>query len=190
MILLAKISFQLDSALPRDAVTISPCYNGDDAQALANGLKANLIASVHVGPSVPFKISVYNATKPPPNYPLAVASNGTGSLATTGPRELALCLSYFSVANRPSQRGRLFIPWAFLQGAVGLRPTSGQITAALDFGTVLGKSLPANHTWAVHSRKHDTTSAAVITDIWVDDEWDVIRSRGLKSTTRQTGKIP
>lgn len=190
MILLAKISFQLDSTLPRDAMTISPAYNGDDAQALANGLKANLIASVHVGPTVPFKVAVYNATKAPPNYPLATATNGTGSSPTTVPRELALCLSYYSVANRPSQRGRLYIPAGLIASSPGLRPTGANITAALDFGTILGKSLPANHTWAIWSRKHDTSSAAVITNTWVDDEWDVMRSRGLKSTTRQLATIP
>ena len=29
-----------------------------------------------------------------------------------------------------------------------------------------------------------------VTNVWVDDEWDTIRSRGLKSTSRVTATVP
>lgn len=190
MILLAKISFQLDSTLPKDAVTINPCYNGDDPQALADRLKANLIALAAIGNAVPFTIKVYNAMKEPPNYPLASASNGTGSAITTIMREAALCLSYYSVANRPGQRGRLYIPAFFSGGGLGLRPSTVQQQNALLWGPAIGKNLPTNTTWAVHSRKHDTSSAAVVTNYYVNDEWDIVRSRGLRETARQLGTVP
>lgn len=188
MIFLAKVSFQLDSAFPRDAVTVSPHYFGDDAQALANALKTNLMANTLLGAAMPFTIKVYNAEKAPPNYPLAQASNGSGSHTTDIPREIALCLSYYSTFNRPSYRGRLFIPAAFLQGAVNLRPTPTQITNCLGFANTFGKGLPTGHNWVVYSKK--LAQSFGVSNVWVDDEWDTMRSRGLKSTTRQLATIP
>lgn len=188
MILLAKIGFALDSTLPRDVVTINPCYSGDDPQALANALKVNLMAHAVIGVDHPFVIKVYNAEKAPPNYPLATASNGTGSASTGFPREVAMCLSYYSTYNRPGYRGRLYIPAAFLGGALGLRPTTVQMNNCLAFGNTLGKGLPSAHNLVVYSR-HQAKSFGV-SNTWVDDEWDTVRSRGLKSTTRVLGTLP
>jgi hypothetical protein len=42
--------------------------------------------------------------------------------------------------------------------------------------------------FAVFSRKNNVSYT--VTDFWVDDEWDVMRTRGTKPTTRQTAKIP
>lgn len=188
MILLAKIAFQLDSTLPRDAITINPCYFGDDPQALANALKTNIMAVTEIGVDTPFRIKVYNAEKAPPSYPLAEASNGTGMKATNFPREVALCLSYYSTYNRPGYRGRVFIPGSFCGGAMSLRPTSTQMGKALAWGNTLGKGLPTAHNLVVYSR-HLGQSFGV-SNLWVDDEWDTVRSRGLKPTTRQLATLP
>src|SRR3954467_8574990 len=97
-----QIAFQLDTALPRDAVTINPHYSGDNPQALGDALKVNLMANANVGATCPFTVKVYDALKAPPSYPLYTVSNGTGFLASTKPREVALCLSYYSTWNRPT----------------------------------------------------------------------------------------
>lgn len=188
MIFLAKIGFQMDSTLPRDTMTISPHYFGDDAQALADRIKTNLIAIPEVASTTPFKISIYNAQAPPPSFPLATASQVVASPATSAPRELALCLSYYSTYNRPRYRGRLYIPVCFLGSGIGLRPTTTQITKALSWGNALGKGLPTGHNWVVYSRRNDQSYG--VSNTWVDDEWDIIRTRGLKGTTRQTAPIP
>lgn len=188
MILLAKIAFQLDSTLPRDAITINPCYFGDDPAALANALKTNLMVVPEVAADTPFVIKVYNAEKAPPSYPLAEASNGTGSKASNVPREVALCLSYYSTYNRPGYRGRVFIPAAFVGGAMSLRPTGTQIGKALAWANTLGKGLPNAHNLVVYSRKLGASFG--VSNTWVDDEWDTVRSRGLKPTTRQMGVLP
>jgi hypothetical protein len=188
VIFIAKIAFQLDSTLPRDAMTINPCYFGDDAQALANSLKTNLMANTQVGADTPFRVKVYNAEKAPPSYPLAEASNGTGSKGTGHPRELALCLSYYSTFNRPGYRGRVYIPLALLGGNVGLRPTTTQMQLALGWHATLGKGLPTGHNLVVYSR-HLGQSFGV-SNVWVDDEWDVVRSRGLRATTRELATLP
>lgn len=187
MNLRANIAFHMDSAFPRDDITINPHYAGDNAQALADALARNLKASSRVGATFPFTIKVYDAEKPPPSYPLATAVNGTGFLANIKPREVALCLSYYSTYNRPTYRGRLYIPGHFISGSLGIRPTPTQRDDALAWATLLTDQLPANHTWIIWSRK--TRKGWTVSDCWVDDEWDIQRSRGLKGTTRTLLKV-
>jgi hypothetical protein len=184
----AQIGFPVDSVLPKDVVTLNPHYVGDSPQALADGLKANLIANAQIANTRPFIIKIYDAQKAPPSYPLATATNGTGNSTSAMPREVALCLSFYATWNRPSFRGRLYIPAFFTGGTLNQRPTTPQITNCLGFKDTFGKSLPSGHFWAVYSPKLD--SAAQINNVWVDDEWDTVRSRGLRSTTRQTATLP
>jgi hypothetical protein len=184
----AQVSLQLDSALPRDAITINPHYHGTDPQALADALLANIKSLSSIGAIVPVRITIYNAQGPPPHYPLAQVGNADSPPSTNFPRDVALCLSYYAVNNRPHLRGRLYIPCFLTGSAPGLRPTPAQRTAVGLWADKLGKSLPSGHWWTVYSRKLD--SEAQVTNWWVDDEWDTVRSRGLRSTTRTTGTIP
>jgi hypothetical protein len=183
-----QISFPVDGVLPADAMAITPHYFGDDAQALANVLKSNLSAFVPVGATKPFKIRVYDAQKPPPSYPLATAEQA-GTPPTSGiPRELALCLSYYSQFNRPRLRGRLYIPQVLIGGTLGSRPSTTQIASALSWKDPLTQSLPGSHNLVVYSRVDDKANG--VNNFWVDDEWDIVRSRGRKPTTRQTATFP
>jgi len=183
-----QVAFQLDTAFPRDAMTINPHFFGDNPQALGDALKTNIKAIASVGPSMPFTIKVYDAQKPPPSYPLYTTTNGTGFVATTLPREVALCLSYYSTNNRPSYRGRLYIPVALVGGALGLRPTTTQQNNVLGWRTALGAGLPSAHNWVVYSPKLQQSNG--VSNVWVDDEWDTVRSRGLKPTTRVLATVP
>lgn len=183
----ALVAFPSDSMLPRDEMAITPHFFGDNAQALANALKANLIAFPATA-TRPFKIKVYDAQQPPPSYPLATAEQ-TGTAPATGiPREITLCLSYFSTYNRPSYRGRLYLPYMLIGGSAGTRPTTAQQQAVLDFAQVLTSNLPASHNWVVYSKKLNKSYG--VSDIWCDDEWDIQRSRGLRGTSRLTAKVP
>lgn len=184
----AQIGFPLNTSFPRDVITINPHYNGDNAQALADALKTNLIANTMVGATWPFTIKIYDDEKPPPSYPIASATNGTGFKVTNTPGEVALCLSYYAGFNRPSYRGRVFIPAPFVGGALSLRPTSTQMNNALSFANTLGKSLPSQHVWQVWSKK--LKQGFTINHAWVDDEWDIQRSRGGRPTTRVEQTIP
>jgi len=187
-IYLAKIAFQVDSDLPKDLITINPHYFGDDAQGLADKLKANLIANSFVGAATKFTIRIYDAQKPKPNYPLATATSGTDYANTTAPREVALCLSYYSTWNRPSYRGRVYIPHFGFGGSVGLKPTSTQMNNVLGWGNTLFKGLPAGHNAVVFSPKLNQSNG--ISNFWVDNEWDTVRSRGLKADSRVQGTVP
>jgi hypothetical protein len=188
MNLRANISFQLDTVAPRDAVSINPCFFGDDPQALADRLKANLLAALNVGAATPFTIRVYDIEKAPPSYPLATAGNTATPRVSGNPRELALCLSYYSTWNRKYYRGRLYIPATFLGGATGLRPTTTQITNALNWKNALTTGLPSGTNWIIWSKV--LKKASGVTNCWVDDEWDIIRSRGLRGETRQLATVP
>lgn len=183
-----QIGFPLDSALPKDVVTINPHYQGDNPQALGDALLNNLKAYPDVGAATPFVIKVYDAQKAPPSYPLYSVANGTGFRTTTAPRELALCLSYYSAFNRPRFRGRLYIPLCFVGGSDGLRPTQGQVDNTLNWIPVLGAGLPSGHLWTVWSKKDGT--GRTVTNAWCDDEWDVVRSRGLRGVVRTQRPVP
>jgi len=178
----AQIAFQCDTALPRDALTINPHYNADNAQALADQLKANLLAAASIGATWPFTIKIYDAEKAPPSFPLYTTTNGTGFKVTGTPREVAICLSYDATVNRPRWRGRLYIPFSLIGGSMGVRPTTLQQNNTLSFRTILTSSLPSGAFMEVWSPTERNGHG--ITNWWVDDEWDIIRSRGLRGTTR------
>lgn len=184
----ASLQFALDSALPKDVVTINPHYQGDNPAALGDALKANLLANSGVGPSTPFRVKIYDAQKPAPSYPLYEVTSGTGFKVTTMPRELALCLSYYSSFNRPRFRGRMYIPTFFLGAGLPLRPTQAAIDNCLLWAGTLGRGLPNAHVWTVWSDMDKT--GRTVTNAWCDDEWDIVRSRGLRGTTRSLTTVP
>ena len=177
-----QVGFQLDSALPRDLVTLNPHFFGDNPQALGDAVKTNLIAFGPLGPTMPFTIKVYDAEKPPPSYPLYTTTNGTGFAPSTNPREVAMCLSYYSNYNRPTFRGRLYIPASLIPGSMALRPTQSQMDSVVSWKNLWKNGLPESHNWVIYSRK--TGDANGVTHVWCDNEWDTVRSRGLKSTLR------
>lgn len=188
-ILRVQMGFPMDSALPEDVITVNPHFSSPDPAALLAALKANLIAWAPVGVK-PFTLKAYDAEKAPPSYPLAIASQGGTPASGASPREIALCLSYYSTYNRPRYRGRLFLPYNLLSGgAPSLRPGTTQRNLVIDFAKlVLSKALPASTNWVVWSTVD--RKAYGVTDAWCDDEWDTVRSRGLAPTTRTTATIP
>lgn len=188
MIYRAQISFPVDGVLPADAMAITPHYFGDDAQALADRLKSNFAAFAPVGGSKPFTIRIYDAQKAPPSYPLAIATQAGTPPSSSTPRELAVCLSYYSTWNRPRFRGRVYIPTVFLSTALGARPSAAQITSILGWKDPLTASLPPSHNLVVYSRMDNKSYG--VDHFWVDDEWDIVRSRGRKPTTRQLATFP
>jgi hypothetical protein len=113
--------------------------------------------------------------------PLRVISTGAGAAA---PREVALCLSYFSGRNLPSQRGRIYIG-PFAQADMETRPNSFRIEDLRTLATGLAGVGGADVDWSLHSPKRG--GLQTITNVWVDNEWDTIRSRGLRATARSAG---
>jgi hypothetical protein len=183
----AMLWWAFDSALPRDRVTVNPHFSGDNPGALADALMANM-ATIPGAGTMTYGVKIYDALKPKPNPPMTERQSGSTFSASTKTREVALCLSYYSTYNRPRYRGRLYVPGELISGSLGLRPSTQQITDALNFRLTLTTGLPPNTNWIVYSKTAGQSYG--VSNCWVDDEWDIQRSRGLRGTTRQLANVP
>lgn len=184
-----QCAFAGDSALPRDRMVITPHFNdsgvGSDPQALCDDLAAAL-GDFGYGPRQ-VDVTAYDAQGTAPVYPAGHAVVDVGASPTSQcPREVALCLSYYSTRNIPRHRGRLYVPWALFGTSVGsVRPSSGNRDSVAALVPILTDLGGADVDWCVYSRADD--EAYSVTDWWIDDEWDTMRSRGLRASTRTTG---
>ena len=132
---------------------------------------------------------LYSLADPEPRVPkhtqVASVVNFAGA---AGPREVALCLSFYSEVNRPRSRGRLYIgPWPSSQMVE--RPnlngagTPGEYLATLAQGIAdLGG---VDIDWQIHSLRD--IAFKKVTNWWIDNEWDTQRRRGLRGTERRIG---
>lgn len=180
-----------DSVLPRDAMTITPHFNdggvGSDPQGLCDDLADAMVTYWSTARQV--EVTAYDAQGTPPVVPQGYAIRNAGvAPASLWPREVAVCLSFFSEFNRPRLRGRLYVPVAPMPGQAayhGGRPGTDCRQKVGDLAPILQDLGGLDVDWCVYSRVDD--EARAVTDWWVDDEWDTIRSRGLRATTRLTG---
>jgi hypothetical protein len=131
--------------------------------------------------------TAYNMDDPKPRPvkayapPLAFTTPNAGG---SGAREVALCLSYYSERNLPRNRGRIYIG-PFHSIALGLRPAQDHINALGTIATGLANVGGVDVDWSLYSPT--TGGLKKITNYWIDNEWDTVRSRGLRATTRTAG---
>lgn len=135
-------------------------------------------------------IKFYVADLVTPNYPVfATAFNmATAAVVVSLPKEVSLCVSFmndsFTAVPRARRRGRIYI-----SGWLSAENTNGRPNIS-----VPGELADAFQTYAEGVNAIDGFSACVWSRItgdlyplercWVDNEWDTMRSRGGKSTTR------
>lgn len=189
-----QCTFAGDTAFARDKVMINPHFKDSSVPFLVQNV-GNLVNDLASGlqtwclPAGTREITVtaYDAEGPAPHPPLATKVLNPGAApGAGGPRELALCLSFYGGENTPRKRGRLYIP-LFVPG-IGYGAPRPDATARAKVGalvpifTGLGG---VDVDWCVWSRTNQ--AAYSVTNWWVDDEWDVQRRRGLKPSTRLTG---
>jgi hypothetical protein len=180
-----QCAFGADSGAARDRLVITPHFNdsgvGSDPQALCNDLCAALAGYASAGREVTVK--AYDAQGTAPVYPQGEAQANVGSYPSgVHPREIACCLSFFSVRNIKRQRGRLYVPHAITNESLSIRPNSGYRAKIMSLGPIFEQLGGADVDWVVYSRLDNV--ARPVTHYWVDDEWDTIRSRGMRGTTR------
>lgn len=191
MIVRAQIAVWMDSLFPRDAMVINPHFNAGqllsgDWQDFANALVASMATYYSPQANKQVQVKIYDAEGTPPVFPEATAIANQGSAPPSGiPREVAVCLSYYSEQNVPSKRGRLYVPVTAIGQALENRPTGFTRTKILALGDILKNAGGSDVDWVLWSRKN--TSAHPVTNFWVDDEYDTVRSRGLRPTMRETG---
>lgn len=190
----AQIAVQVDDTLPRNQMVVTPHFHstgGFPPDQLADQLAANTLA--YLGTSAHVIVKVYLEDGIPGHHPPlgeATAGGTADVLVSNVPRELALCLSYYAGSNRPRTRGRLYIPVLWTQTTtVGKRPAAGDIADTMSFATtVLLPPASIQYMWCVWSTVDKV--GTVVTTYWVDDEWDIQRRRGMRSTTRQSSNVP
>jgi len=188
----AKCSWQFHDTDPKNTWTINPCFRVSDAYGLATGVNAqNLANDLHAGLtswsalSTKLHVGIYDIQGASPNYPLAIKDSASGIAVAeaNGVPQVACGLSFYSGQNVPRKRGRLYIPAGLATSDAG---TLGSYFANSTVRTKVGALVPVftglggvNVDWIVWSTV--LHSAAKVTDWWVDDSWDIIRSRKLAS---------
>jgi hypothetical protein len=197
----AQISVPQDSALPRDRIVITPhfrrqagAFTGGDDQDLTNDL-ADAIQTWFGQVGVATRevdVRLYDAehiaTPDAPGLPVARTTRSAGTFVQSAvPREVAVCLSFYAGLNIPRRRGRIYVPAPFLYGSgiSGSRPAADKRDAVGLLAGIFSNLGGADIDWVVWSRRD--REARPVTNWWVDDEFDVQRRRGLRSTTRLTG---
>lgn len=187
-----NVAMASDSLLARDACVITPhvkvtegiAFGGADWDNLCSDLADGIFAWLNSQNQV--EVTAYDVEGPAPHFPLGSAIAGSGLAPAAGiPRELAVCLSYYADNNRAGLRGRLYAPAIFLGATPGLRPSLAVRQKVAALVPILSGLGGVNVDWVLWSRK--SQAAHTVTNWWVDDEWDVVRSRGLRGTTRETG---
>jgi hypothetical protein len=183
-----------DTTFPRDAMVITPHFNDvgitTDPQSLCDDLAAAIGAWMEPVDGRQIIVRAYDAQGTPPVLPQGEAIRNLGlAPATFVPRELALCLSYYSGNKTPRNRGRLYIPpvWLTALDTPRARPIEAWRVKVGALATVFADLGGPDVDWCVFSRRDG--AAKSVTGWWVDDEWDVIRSRGLRSTARTEGAL-
>jgi hypothetical protein len=176
-----------DSAFARDYAVVTPHVNDvgatTDPQALCDDWADFVASQMAQGQEV--QVTAYDAQGSVPVFPQGHAIRNAGSFpAANSPREVAICLSFYHERSLPSQRGRLYIPLYCITSAAasGGRPGTTFRDAVMGWGAALAELGGVDVDWSVYSRKDD--EARNVTNYYVDDEWDTIRSRGLRPTTR------
>jgi hypothetical protein len=187
-----QLATYVGDTLPKSACVITPHFRvtgvDEDIQQLTDDLVAGWKGWLHsTYTNTQIICKAYDAEKSPPNYPIATSNSNLGAAAPVGvPLEVAIALSFFSEHNRPRRRGRLYIPATFATlgisgGQVSLADRN-KVAALVPIFTGLGG---LNVDWIVWSRRD--ANEFPVTNWFVDDAWDTVRSRGRPATTRTSG---
>lgn len=182
-----QVAAAADTLLARDQLVNTFHFNVLSASPDYNALCTDLATIMANWFDVPRQVRAvaYEVAGPPPHYPVGEALLSSGVAPASGrPREVALCLSYYAERNVKRRRGRIFLPvGAYISTTMSGRPDAALMTKTLNLGTSLSGLGGANVDWVVYSRLD--IEHRKVTNVWVDNEWDTVRSRGLRGTSRQ-----
>jgi len=185
-----QVQIARDTAFPRDRVVMTPHFNDGGALTDPDSLcedMADAIVAWHANTHETI-VTAYDAQGTPPVYPQGSAIRNAGTvLPSSIPREIALCLSFYSGRNIPRQRGRLYVPCCVSNvfADPGVRPGAAMQEKVAALAPIFEGLGGADVDWCVYSRVDDV--ARPVTNWWVDNEWDTVRTRGLRGDARLTG---
>jgi hypothetical protein len=185
-----QTSFAMDTTFPRDRMVITPHFDDGSAITGPQGLCDDLAAALDGWTSGTQEIQVkaYDVEGTPPVFPAAEAIVNPGAApASNVPREVAVCLSFYAERNLPRQRGRLYIPLAVTGLGAGVEPDSLIRQKVADLVPIFANLGGTDVDWCVWSPTTQTMRS--VTNWWVDNEWDTVRSRGLRASERLEGTV-
>lgn len=179
---------------PEDVVIINPCFRntvagpGWDAQGLADDLAEGL-NDWQFDSQVPIEVRLYDIEGSKPVYPMAISKVNENNIPgeISQPRETAVCLSFYANHPEPRRRGRLYVPFFLVAGKDGLdyRVNNGYQLIVAQLAPLFAGLGGADIDWIVWSERDQ--AAHKVTNYWVDDAWDTVRSRGYRAQSRITG---
>jgi len=189
--------YRVQAAVERgNDLTIDDCVNTfylqdlgptSDPDQLAQDT-ANLWATYRLYPAGVTRVTakIYDMQQAEPRTPLATKTAAVNASATvSAPGEVALCLSFYASVNTPRRRGRLYVG-PFANGSMFLRPDANLTNAIVALKTGLVNLGGVDVDWMQYSPTLNLANK--VTNWWVDNEWDTIRSRGLRATARTSGE--
>lgn len=190
-ILKFQVAQAADSVLARDYIVNTLHFNvarpfggKADGDQLCLDL-ANIFQTTWSASQREHRVRAYEVSPGPDGPPVGEAVINLGlAPASVIPREVALCLSYFAGVNTPRTRGRIFLNASIGLNGAGVRPNATALARALALVPKFAALGGVDVNWVVHSPTAQANPG--VTNAWCDDEWDTVRSRGLRSTMRST----
>lgn len=186
------------SGLPEDvAVNVFHSICDDNAEAVAfaeaivtfyTTIDGTILSNQISAAADACSVTTYDLSQPEPRVPIDV---NTFTLVPSGssiPNEIALCLSFEGAplpgSDPARRRGRVFLgPLGGINDSTTSRPQAARIAEV----QAAAQALLDNATgaaWAVYSTVDAQT--VPVASGWIDNEYDTMRSRGRKATTRAT----
>jgi hypothetical protein len=182
-----------DTANPEDVATNTLYFEDTGATSDPTNLATDLVVLMgnqtefHCGANE-LECRMYDMDDPEPR-PIKGSHKATITKAAGGPREVALCISFYAERNIPRQRGRIYL--GPLSATLGERPTDAWLNAAVLLANGFADLGGVDVDWCVYSpTTHQLQGGSAVdaskrvSHFWVDDEWDTVRSRGRKPTRR------
>lgn len=183
-----QVSMAADTVLPRDRIVNvwhfdRPTFP-EAPDRLCEDMAVIYDTKMAMGPGRhEYDVRLYEETQVGPPKGRHVLNPGIAT-ASLWPREVALCLSFRGAQNIPSQRGRIYLsPGHMTQASPAVRPTDALMTKVLGIADAVSGLGGLDVDWGVYSPTRQTFTRAEVA--WVDDEFDTVRSRGMRATTRK-----
>lgn len=129
------------------------------------------------------KVNVYNLANPLHSPPVYTTIYTGGGSISPGPRQVGLCLSFYSGLNIRGQRGRIYIgPWD--KALMTEYASSSLLTSMMGLAAALKNPGGAD---VIHQIYHPKTASwSNVSNYFANNRWDTMRSRLPKETARQT----
>jgi hypothetical protein len=203
----AMVVLEAQSAIPEDRVINTFHFSpGSDALAIATkliefyntGLGTFNPVAYWISPYVSrtankCEIRVYDLADPKPRPPsVHQFTLGAANSAQLLPRELSVCLSYYSERNIRRQRGRIYIGPLSVNAMENRVGDQGVVVALRDSlagaGSRLAQATPGAD-WVVYSELEASSvgpeyAGRSVSHGWVDNAFDIQRRRGVDPSVR------